>query len=335
MCEKCTITEEVLPVDLTPTNLIKMMNSLTQFLFKNRPAWLLSLFRFLFCSAIFLQLLRMEDSLKAQILVLKCGSTPIMTWLGFSIGFDLLSYLYLSCLVGLFFSAIGFVTRLSLLTSTISFFLVLSTSIGCTTGGSADVYTPWNHAIVVFNLLILTISSGVNRYSVDTLWKSKQKIHLVSNTVPNWTLWLLKFNLVYSYFAGGIVKIKFGLDWMNGYTLQYYLLFRHLHLDTPLGFELAQNFSLMIILSIGTVLLELLFPLVLFYRRFAIFAITTTLLVQAMFWIITDLRWMLFFGAAYFVYLVEAIEWLISKPWLNFLPKKESSDFETLREIDF
>ncbi len=79
---------------------------------------------------------------------------------------------------------------------------------------------------------------------------------------------LVQVLLAYAYFSTGIAKLLYGgFEWMNGYTLQRYMLGNAINLDQPVGIWLAQQHTLCYILSIATVLFEVFFFVSLFFRK--------------------------------------------------------------------
>lgn len=181
----------------------------------------------------------------------------------------------------------GFFQRASATASTLLFLWVIGSTISCASGPNPD-YVPWHHAIVPFNLIVLAVAP-------------------LGSSQPNWPIFLLKFNLVYAYFAGGIAKVKFGFDWMNGYSLQAHLIYSHLHAGAPAVLPLIGQHGLLVAISITVVLAELASPLALISRRFAIFFICGSLIFQLIFYWLIDLRWMNYFGWSYLIYLLEAV----------------------------
>ena len=87
-----------------------------------------------------------------------------------------------------------------------------------------------------------------------------------------WPLKTAHALMALTYFSTGLSKLVFGgLRWMNGYTLQAYLLADGLRRDLPLGVWMAQHRTLCVLLSIGTVVFELTFCISLIRPRTAPF----------------------------------------------------------------
>lgn len=114
-------------------------------------------------------------------------------------------------------------------------------------------------------LLFLALSPSGRRLSLDAL---RLRIAEGQTDQAVWPLRLTQVLLAWTYFSNSVFKLAYGgLEWMNGYTLQQYLLSRYLQWDRPLALWLAQRYWLSVALSIATVAFELSFPLALFVRR--------------------------------------------------------------------
>jgi uncharacterized membrane protein YphA (DoxX/SURF4 family) len=115
-------------------------------------------------------------------------------------------------------------------------------------------------------LLFLALSPSGLRLSLDARLRRSPPGR---TDMAVWPLRLTQVLLAWSYFSNGVAKLAYsGLEWMNGYTLQGYLLHSSVQWgDRPFGQWLAQQHDLSVALSIATVASELAFPLVLFSRR--------------------------------------------------------------------
>ncbi len=79
-----------------------------------------------------------------------------------------------------------------------------------------------------------------------------------------WAIRVTQVMLALAYLSAAVSKLQHGLHWMNGYTLQTYLLADGLRRDRPLGVWLANYRWLCVALSVMTVAAELLFVTILF-----------------------------------------------------------------------
>ncbi|MCB9072484.1 MAG: HTTM domain-containing protein [Bdellovibrionaceae bacterium] len=289
---------------------MKQLNILSQFdqlLLKKRPSSLLGLFRILYCGGLLYELPSFFRSIPPQMEAYTCTPVGILQFLYFSPSQSSIPVFRTIAVITLVCSMIGFLTRLSLTISLLLLTVLIGTSVACTLAASQTVeLIPWNFSIVLFNLFILILSPGVNALSLDSVLKLKT----VPVHIPNWPIWLLKFNLAFSYFSGGIVKIRSGLEWMNGYTLQFYLIYRDILFDIPIGRWVSEQYPILLFICISTVIFELLFPLVLFSRTAALIMLPLTFLMQVLFYLFVDLRWMDFYGWAYLIYFVEIVYFL-------------------------
>ena len=128
--------------------------------------------------------------------------------------------------------------------------------------------------LISFFLLFLALSPSGRHLSIDAL-RRKARIDPTTDRAV-WPLRLIQVLFAWTFFSNAIAKLVYGgLAWMNGYTLQQYLLTRYLQWDRPLALWIAQRYWLSVGLSIATLVLELSFPLALFVRRARPFLLTS------------------------------------------------------------
>jgi predicted DCC family thiol-disulfide oxidoreductase YuxK len=85
-----------------------------------------------------------------------------------------------------------------------------------------------------------------------------------------WPMLLLQWVFSLIYFSAAMEKLlASGIDWMNGYTLQYFLVRDGLRWNTELGVWLGQHHTIVMLLSIFTIVWEGIFFLVLIFPRMA------------------------------------------------------------------
>ena len=155
------------------------------------------------------------------------------------------------------FIGIGFLYRIS----AILFFLAFSYIF------LLDQARYLNHFYLVILISFLLILLPAHRnFSVDTkLWPKRQ-----SNTVPAWSIWILRLQFEVLYIYAGIVKINH--DWLNLEPLRMWLSMRA---DMPVvGFIYTQDWAIAIA-AYGVILLHVVgAPLLLWKRtRLAVFII--------------------------------------------------------------
>ncbi len=120
---------------------------------------------------------------------------------GMYIHFVILGILAVLIMVGLFYRI-----------STILFFL------GFTYVFLLDQATYLNHFYLISLISFLMIFIPAHKsFSLDSLRKPSIK----SNTIPLWTIWLLRFQIGIVYFFGGLAK--FNTDWLNGEPMRMWL----------------------------------------------------------------------------------------------------------------
>jgi hypothetical protein len=126
----------------------------------------------------------------------------------------------------------------------------------------ADIHHP--SALFGIFLMLLVFAPCGRHFSIDALIRGRREtgVDRSDGTVDTavWPIRLIHVLLAITYFTTGLVKIVYGgLQWMNGYTLQYIMLADGLRRDLPLGIWLSQQYTLCLLLSIYTVFFELFF----------------------------------------------------------------------------
>ncbi len=149
----------------------------------------------------------------------------------------------------------------------------------------ADIHHP--EAVFSILLMLLPFAPSGDSLSIDA-WLRRRTLGAADRTAPagqsDMAMWPLKTAhalMALTYFSTGLTKMVFGgVAWMNGYTLQGYLLADGLRRNLPLGLWVAQHHTLCVLLSIGTVIFELFFFVSLIWPRTAPFFFVNALLFQ-------------------------------------------------------
>jgi len=189
--------------------------------------------------------------------------TPLFEWLGLGrLPLEVVMAAGVGLVVMLLLAAFGCMTRVALTVAWILFFVFAGTVVGFEkpVPNSVSPYTLHYNNICLFVLLILSVAPGVSLWGVDGarrrgwVWPSGQASRV---SVPSWPILLIKFSLAFTYFGAGYTKLKAsGVLWADGYTLQAYLLLKHLQEDLWAGYWLAQSYRACVVLSIATLVLE-------------------------------------------------------------------------------
>lgn len=239
---------------------------------------ILLIFTFIYALGIFVQLY-LDFNFNVKTISSMCG--PLTSTL--NLNPQTLYYLLLGCLVLSPFVQKKFVWIWGI--TACIYFVCIRDFLVCQVGPE-KAYMAWNHAIVFWILSALRF----------------QKILGSQKTV-----FLIKFFLIFSYFAGGVAKIRHGLDWMNGWTLQYYFLQRHIDLDTPMAWALVSNLTISKALSYLVVVTELLVPLAFINKKLEWFFVVSFFIFQIICWQVLKLQWMNYYGWAYLIYVSVAM----------------------------
>ena len=165
-----------------------------------------------------------------------------------------------------FAALVGFLTRLSLFVFALGVWIIIAHWYS---------YAGFHHESAVFGifLFLLAFTPAGNRLSIDS-WLRRRRNRPTAETVDTgiWPLKVAHILLALTYFTAGIAKVIFGgTQWMNGYTLQNYILGDAIPRGFPFGVWLAQQHTLCVVLSIFTILFELFFFLSLVFPRTAPF----------------------------------------------------------------
>lgn len=126
-------------------------------------------------------------------------------------------------------------------------------------------------AVLIIGLWVLAVSPAGDALSVDDLrrrWHTST--HFISfrprlpaeevSQFARWPLRTIQWVLVLAYLSAGLSKlVGAGLDWVNGYTLGYFLLQDGLRWDRPLGVWLHDKTALLAVVSGVVLLFELTF----------------------------------------------------------------------------
>jgi uncharacterized membrane protein YphA (DoxX/SURF4 family) len=159
-------------------------------------------------------------------------------------------------------SLVGYFTRASTLV-----FALVNWIFVAHTYSYAEEHHP--ESILCIFLVLLAFSPSGNRLSVDAMlqrWKGCSKSTRPSGIVDTavWPLKLVQVLLSLAYLSTGLAKIlDGGSNWMNGYTLQKYILSDAVVREMPFGLWVAQQHLLCVILSIATIIFEIFFFLTL------------------------------------------------------------------------
>lgn len=162
-----------------------------------------------------------------------------------------------------------------------------------------------NHFYLISLVSFLMIFMPAHRtLSLDAL----RRPSLLADTAPNWTLWLLRFQIGVAYFYGGIAKIN--PDWLQGVPMNYWLAART---DFPLIGPLFTEYWMALLFSYGGLLFDLLVVPCLLWRR-----TRTPALLVALLFHLTNAR---LFSIGIFPWFMIAATFILFAPdWLRRTP---------------
>lgn len=113
---------------------------------------------------------------------------------------------------------------------------------------------------------VLSVDSILRRWSWPILTRPTEAILDARSAFARWPLVLTRWVFALIYLSGAYSKLRLsGLDWANGFTLQYYLIRDGLRFNIDLGMQIAQYHWLAVALSWFALAFESTFFLVLLF----------------------------------------------------------------------
>ncbi|MDQ3960355.1 MAG: hypothetical protein M3255_08805 [Pseudomonadota bacterium] len=185
----------------------------------------------------------LPDNLYTPLLILKLLLSPF-GW-GYRPSLEVLIVLYWATVVAGVLALIGLRTNVSLLV-----FAVGSVTLAAFVYSFGEMHH--TDAVMMIALSVLALSPSGQVLSVDA-WRHRylnsptsQKSNLsevlyAENTFARWPILLIQWFFVLMYISAFISKMaESGTEWMNGYTLQYYLILDGMRWDSPLALWASQ-----------------------------------------------------------------------------------------------
>jgi len=178
---------------------------------------------------------------------------------------DLFTLLFWICMVSGVTALVGLFTRISLF-----FFALTSGVMQAHLYSYGDIHH--NEAIFCMFIGAMAFAPSDRWFSVDALIRRLRGNSAIDpRELSDMAVWPVKLTFVlmaWVYCSTGLTKLVYGgLEWMNGYTLQYYSFSRAIHKDMAFGIWLAEQHQLSIVLSYFTVAFETFFPIAIFTKR--------------------------------------------------------------------
>ncbi|MFB9840821.1 hypothetical protein [Mucilaginibacter ginsenosidivorans] len=193
----------------------------------------------------------------------------------------------LCMMISLVLVCIGFYPHIFIFIALVNYFLYFSQIISL-------AYVQRKTNLLPIVLLILLLSPSLDK----------------SLAAPStgWELLLVKIALVQVYFSAGLQKLtRSGLRWVNGKSLQAYLMENYLWSDKKSALVLAGRPAACMALSFLTLVFELTFWLVVFFPSVAFFYVAFAILFHTGTLITMRINYLKYMGPAYLVFFTDMI----------------------------
>ncbi|MDX1946519.1 MAG: hypothetical protein SFU86_14050 [Pirellulaceae bacterium] len=273
--------------------------------FKPQGAESLSLFRLLYCATLCWRIFsdghyhleQFSNPSWHPIPLFELFRIPLMSR-------ELFQVLHFVLVASLALTALGAFTRISATIAWITFFFYMGTELGFSKAPHSN-YVYHSQNIIVFILFLLSVAPDVARFGFDG-WRGRGwrwSVDPSERLTSAWPTQLVKLMLGLAYFGSFYCKMVAHPLWADGYTLQAYLLSKHLVVDSPLAAWIAQHWWLCLTLGLATLVLEGTFFLVVFFPRltwpYVLGAISFHLAILAT----MKINFLNYFGATFLVFL--------------------------------
>ena len=186
---------------------------------------------------------------------------------GFRPSFGLLEIMYYICIVAGVLSLIGLVTNAAL-----AVFAVTSVYLQAFSYSFSDFHHP--EAVMMIALSVLALSASGRALSVDAWLRRRRagngEARLLDQTseFAGWPIKLIQWFFVLMYASAVWSKLsESGLDWANGFTLQYYLARDGLRWDNPFSYWLSQHHVPILLGQYGVLLFQATFALAVIFPK--------------------------------------------------------------------
>jgi hypothetical protein len=206
----------------------------------------------------------MPDGSWQPLLILNIMNLP-WGW-EFRPSFETLRIIYYIAIGAGLLSLIGLLTNLSLIV-----FMAGCIYLQAFVYSFGDFHHP--EAVMMIALGALAISPSGRALSLDAWLRRRRRgdagsRHEQTSTFAGWPLKLLQWFFVLMYASAVWSKLSAsGLDWANGYTLQYYLAVDSLRWDSLLGYWLSHYHTLVLLGQYGVLLFQATFALAVIFPK--------------------------------------------------------------------
>jgi len=198
-------------------------------------------------------------------------------------------------LVSLLAAALNFAPRLALLTALLCYSLYFHPILSL-------AYVQRKTNLLPIVLVMLLFAPGIGAP--------------LKEAAPLWPLWLIKVSVALMYFSAGLQKLRRGgLRWVDGRSLQAYLVQHYLWGDTRRALKLANQPRLCMLLSSILLLFELSFWVVLVFPRLTVFYLVAGIAFHLGTALTMRINYLKYLSPVYMVFVIDVAFQLSKLAW--------------------
>lgn len=173
---------------------------------------------------------------------------------------QLMHWVAVACLASGVLALVGFFTRVSLFVFACAF-----TYVQAYLFSFGDMHHP--EGVMVVALFALALAPSGRVLSVDAALRGQRVVDIdLNDEFAGWPVKLIQWFFVLMYWSAVVSKFKNGgLDWANGYTLQYYLARNGIRYGSDVAVLLSQHHWLVLLGQIGVLAFQAVFFLCLLF----------------------------------------------------------------------
>jgi hypothetical protein len=239
--------------------------------------------------------------------------SPIVAFQIFNIkqlGPDTLWGMYTFFLILLAFISVGFLTRITLLLACVLYFLIVGDFLSRESFELFENATSHSHNMIFYLLFTLMFLPSIDNFSINNIIFRRNKYE----RPYLWEESLIILVIITAYFGAGYTKlVDSGLMWIDGNSLQSYLVERKVLLGLEYPMFFINNKVNLVLLSAGTIFFECILVFGLLFRKIRWIALVVNICFHMMTLYLFNINFLethLIFIFFFLGYLIYKIRWV-------------------------